>query len=199
VYDACKAWSSVSRTTWGCATRPHAGQGDMPRARVAIVSWCCPPAVPRAQPATSSVRACAGSAIQAPHSPYRRRRVLLGCSPHHAGVPGTRLAATASCELPPNRHGGSRNRSTVTRWASVAHHRRSIMGDLLWWSLGQTPPRLRWQVSCDPPRASTSHTARRPHAPSALCLHRRHTGEAAQGVVEQHHRWHAPMTHMTGP
>ena len=76
-------------------------------------------------------------------------------------------------------HSRSPAAALVTRWASVAAHHRSCMVDLLWWYLGQTQPRLPWRVSCYPPMASTSHTARHPHHPSAPCLHRRHTGEAA--------------------
>ena len=47
----------------------------------------------------------------------------------------------------------------MTRWASVADHRRSCHRRSPWWALGQTPPRLPRRLSCSSPMASTSHTA----------------------------------------
>lgn len=75
--------------------------------------------------------------------------------------------------------GSSRNRSPVTCWAVLATPRQSCMPDLLWWSVWWTWLCLPSHVSYDPPMASTSHTARHPHAPSVRCLRRQHTEEAA--------------------
>src|SRR5262249_6643594 len=44
-----------------------------------------------------------------------------------------------------------------------------------------------------------SHTAGRPHAPSALSLHSRYTGAAGPSLVALHYGCPAPMTDMPGP
>ena len=93
-------------------------------------------------PSTCSVRSCAGTAMQVPHSRYPNSRTLPGSGLQTSRWLGRKMAATAPCARPQRRHGCVRDSSAVTRWASMAHHRRSIMVHRLWWYLGQMPPRL---------------------------------------------------------
>ena len=64
--------------------------------------------------------------------PIPRQPRLPGCPYRHGGMSGTTMAAPAVCAHPQRRHGGGKDGSAVTRWASMADHRRSCIVDLVW-------------------------------------------------------------------